>query len=334
MEGNIAIIDPDPVFARSMSQRLLHLIPRTHINLYAPEDLKSDPSLVLTEDVILYDETRTDQETLFKHTGTAVLPCFIPLQAQGTENRRKMTGAELSRKVQEAAERVAGKASAGPSADSSSSANFQKPPAGQDFYRPKGHMRILLSFADRLEREKYAAVCTKSLLSSGLRIIRLDLMSGISMVNPFRRKAGSKEERDTLSSGISELLLQLESVKMEPDDLLDYVQLGQDGCYHFGLPIRADDVLCCRPDVLVRLLHLLRRISDSPDENTAVIVVIEALPFRILKQLCSLSHELHIIMPPQDQSDEKMCEWELKDLFSSLPPNLLKFFSESRKTGL
>ena len=334
MEGHIAIIDPDPVFARSMSQRLLHLIPRTRISLYSPDDLKNDPSLVLTEDVILYDEIRTDREMLFKHTGAAAEPCFIPLQTHGSETRRKMTGSELSQKVQEAARSITSKQIPLQVLDSSSGINMFKPHVLQDFGRYKGHMRILLSFADRSDREKYAAGCTKSLLTSGLRIIRLDLMPGISMANPFRKKAGFKDGRDTLSSGISELLLKLESIKMEPSDLLDYVQLGQDGCYHFGLPVRADDILCCRIDVLIRLLQLLRKISDSPEENTAVIVVIESLPFRVLKQICSLTNELHIIMPPSDQSDGNMCEWELTDLFASLPPNLLKFFSETKKVSV
>src|SRR5665647_1101155 len=71
MKGHIAIIDSDPVFARSMSQRLLHLFPLAKINLYAPEDLESDPLLELTEETILYDETRTDQAALNKHTGSS-----------------------------------------------------------------------------------------------------------------------------------------------------------------------------------------------------------------------------------------------------------------------
>ena len=334
MKGHIAIIDSDPVFARSMSQRLLHLFPQARINLYAPEDLESDPSLELTEETILYDETRTDQAALIRHTGSSQPACFIPLQAQGSDGRRRMTGAELSKIVNGAAQGISIRQTGFQGSVPSSSANLHKPPAEDVFYKPKGHMRILLSFADHSEREKYAGSCTKSLLSTGLRIIRLDLMSGISMTNPFRKKSGSKDVHNSVSSGISELLLHLENVKMEPDELLDFVQLGQDGCYHFGLPVRADDILCCRTDVLVRLLHLLRRISDSPDENTAVIVVIESLPFRVLKQLCSLSHELHIIMPQQGQSDEKMCEWELNDLFSSLPPNLLKFYSESGKVAV
>lgn len=334
MEGHIAIIDSDPVFARSMSQRLLHLIPQSSISLYSPEDLKGDASLVLTEDVILYDETRTDRDTLKMHTSASFMPCLIPLQAQGSEKRRKMTGAELSKIVHAATAGVSTRNSYSAILETSAPSFIQNPPSLQTASRPKGHMRFLLSFADRSDREKYAAGCTKALIASGLRIIRLDLMSGISMGNPFRRKSGSKEGRNMMSSGISELLLRLENVKMEPDELLDYTQLGQDGCYYFGHPVRADDILCCQPEVLVRLLHLLRRFSDSQDNNTAVVVVIEALPFCVLKQICSLSHELHIIMPPGDLSDNTMCEWELTDLFSSLPPNLLKFFYDSRKVSL
>ncbi len=342
MERHIAIIDPDPVFARSISQRLLHLIPQTQISLYSPDDLKNNAALVLTEDVILYDETRTDQETLRTHIREASPPCFIPLQSQGSEDRRKMTGAELSRKVREARpdscyiplENTARDSGFFPIPHDSVKSILLQQTTPQTQYRPQGHMRILVSFTDRSEREKYTAGCTKTLLAAGLRVIRIDLMSGISMVNPFRRKSGFADVRDSLASGISELLLQLESVKMEPHELLDFLQLGQDGCYHFGMPLRADDILCCQPGVLVRLLHLLRRLSDIPEEDTAVIVVVESLPFCTLKQICSLSHELHIIMPPQNYSDQKMCEWELTDLFSSLPPNLLKFFSESKKADI
>jgi hypothetical protein len=340
MEGHIAIIDPDPVLARSISKRLLHLIPQTRISLYSPEDLKCDPTLVLTENVILYDETHTDPDTLQKHTSAIFLPCLIPLQTHGAENRRRITGAELSKKVQDATLGSTAKqnsftcfAAESPSFAAESPSFVFSPPNDPCSIAARGHMRILISFAERSEREKYASGCAKSLLSSGLRVIRLDLMSGISMSDPFRRRNGSRDTHDNSSSGISELLLLLENVTIQPEELLNFVQLGQDGCYHFGLPLRADDILCCRTDVLVKLLTLLRKLSDSIEENTAVMVVIESLPFYVLRQLCCLPHELHLIMPPQDQSGN-MCEWELTDLFASLPPNIMKFFSESRKTGI
>ena len=334
MEGHIAIIDQDPVFARSMSERLMYLIPRTRISLYSPDDLLRDPSLELTENVILFDKALTDQEALCKHTLTSSNPCFIPLEAQGTEGRSRMTGTELSRRIREASDSLFANQHVCCINEHDSPPYSQKPPDEQSFSRPRGHMRILISFADRLEREKYAANCGKSLLSSGLRVIRLNLMSGISMMNPFLKTKENENGTKYISSGISELLLQLESVRMEPDEILHYVQLGQDGCYHFGFPVRSDDILCCNPDILVRLLHLLRRIADSADDNSAVIVVTESLPFHVLKKICSLSHELHIIMPPQGYSNDKLFEWELNDLFSSLPPNQLKFFTKAKTVSV
>ena len=333
MEDHIAIIDPDPVLARSISNRLLRLMPQSRISLYSPEDLRRDPSLVLTENVILYDETHTDTDTLQQHTSAVFLPSLIPLQTHGAENRRRITATELSKKVQEVTQKSSAKQKTFPGFISESPSSTILPPSCPDSIAARGHMRILISFADRTERDKYASGCAKALLSSGLRVIRLDLMSGIRMSDPFRRRNASKDSRANSSSGISELLLLLENVNIQPEELLNYVQLGQDGCYHFGLPLRADDILCCRTDILVRLISLLRRLSDTKEENTAVMVVIESLPFHVLRQLCSIPHELHIIMPAQDQSSD-MCEWEITDLFSSLPPNILKFFSESRKSGI
>jgi len=342
MDRHIAIIDSDPIFARCISQRLQRLIPSTRISLYTPDDLKSGSSLLLTEEVILYDETQTDPETLRKHTNTPAPPCLIPLKASGSELRSKMTGTELFRRVQNAAaaaDNQTGCSCEAAGGDILPALTESRDPGGlscsehdrQNLHRSRGHLRMLISFADRSGRELYAARSVQTLLTDGFRIIRIDLMPGISMTNPFRRKNGAREQKNPFVSGISELLLQLENTAMEPKDLLNYVQMGQDGCFHFGLPLRSDDIVCCRPELVVRLLCLLRRMADTPEENTAVIVVAEGLPFQMLHQICPVSHELHVIMPPKEQIDHAMCDWELNELFSSLPPGLLKFISETER---
>lgn len=329
MQGQIAIVDADPIFARCVSRRLMRLIPWAQIALYEPDQIRRGAQLSLTESVILYDEAHTDAETLRIHAKSCPPPCLIPLQVPGPAPRRKMTATELSRKVQEAAA-AADPQTTYPNAEGSSP--FVRLADGRvSSPTPRGHMRLLLSFSDRPERERYAEQSIKSLAGSGLRIIRLDLMSGISIIPPF--PAGDPGGISQRVSGISELLLRLENTKMEPEEILGYTQAGTDGCLHFGPPVRADDIVCSSPEILANLLKLLRRLCDTSQENTAVVTVIESLPFRVLRQICPIAHELHVIMPPQGQADPLLCESELHELFSSLPPGMMKFVSEAKRAS-
>lgn len=331
MEHHIAIIDPDPVFAQNMSNRLLHMLPESHISRYSPLEIVSDASIMLTEDVILYDEIRMDLMTLHKHISTTKLPLMIPLTTHGTNNRRHLTATELSDKV------------SGISIQQVMGVKDNKIPVSPPFlfasnsdahdnHRSRGHVRMMVSFADRVEREQYVARNMQTTASAGQRVVRLDLMPGMGITNPFPdSKIKHKTGRDVHSYGISDLLLQLETTTMAPSALLSYVQIGTDGYFHFGFPQRADDIICCQPKTLLVLLYLLRQLAENPDENTVVLVVIESFPFRVLRQLCTLAHELHIILPPLEATDAAMCDCEIHDLFSCLSPNMLTFVSSQNK---
>ena len=112
------------------------------------------------------------------------------------------------------------------------------------------------------------------------------------------------------------------------------MQLGKDGCYHFGLPLRSDDIILCRMEVLVRLISLLRKQVETDTEKSAAIVVVDSLPFQVLKQICPLSRDLHVLVPSDGISDDTLCEWELSDLFSCLPPGLKKYVSRPEGASL
>lgn len=102
MNERIAIIDPDVVLSRSMSQRIMHLIPDSKVSFYTPDAIKSDESLCLPEGIIFYDEEGTDPDLLLRHTADTSHPHLIPLHSSGTEGRRLLTGTELSRMIREA----------------------------------------------------------------------------------------------------------------------------------------------------------------------------------------------------------------------------------------
>jgi hypothetical protein len=335
MEHNIAIIDPDPVFALNMSNRLRHMLPKSQISLFSPNEIISDASIILTQEVIMYDDLRMDLMVLQKHIVTSKLPLMIPLQTHGTDIRRNLTASELSTKVKGLSQQNGRHLTDNCNTSTSLPYLFAAKDESQNSHRSRGHVRMMVSFGDRIEREKYVSRNMKNTASAGQRVVRLDLMPGMGIMNPFpdcgaKRKTG----RGIHSYGISELLLHLETSSMEPSTLLEYVQIGKDGFFHFGFPQRADDIICCQPQTLLVLLRLLRQLAENPDENTVVLVVIESFPFRVVRQMCSLAHELHIIMPPLETTDTTMCDCEIHDLLSSLSPNMLTFVSSQNTVQL
>ena len=102
MNERIAIIDPDLILSRSMSRRIMHLIPDSRVSLYTPEAVRSDESLCLSEGIIFYDEKGADPDLLLRHAAGPAHPHLIPLQASGTDERRRLTGTELTRMIREA----------------------------------------------------------------------------------------------------------------------------------------------------------------------------------------------------------------------------------------
>ncbi len=331
MSEHVAIIDPDPLLSKSIQDRLSKSFPDLHFFLYSPGECLTKDTGSLAADIVFYDRNALSEESLkllIRDHSTEI----IPLNAEGFPPRKK-DAVELSAYL--------------------SRSSFHNINPGRDSYRPplptpssdndtpivstagSGKCsRMLISFTDPIRREAYISGCVRNMTQNGHRIIRVDLMPGISMRNPFRKRSEFRERGAFSFTGISEVLLKLESAVLSPDELLQYVQLGIDGVYCFGLPDRSDDILDCRPETLLRLIKLLRKLSEQIDHNFSVLTVIEGLPFHTLKTLCPHSEELHVLMPDEAVSDRNLAEWEIHRLFSSLPPSMLKFVSEPQRTKL
>lgn len=330
MSDRIAIIDPDIRFAKCIEERLKKTFPSIPFRIYTPEDCRNKQIVFLDENMILYDNGSIDEEFLRSQIQDSSAK-FIPLLADGFPVRKK-----------DALELEACLSSIASGSDAYNTNRLAAIPASRDPNGDihvigrgnSGNSRMLVSLTDAASREAYVSSCAKSMMKTGQRLLRLDLMPGVSMKNQFRKRSEFRERSSISSTGISELLLKLESAKVTPDDLLQYVQLGIDGVYSFGIPDRSDDILDCHIDKLLHLLQLLRRLSDRKDQNFSVLVVLEGLSFHTLRSLCVVTEELHIIMPDESLSDRNLAEWEVHKLFSCLPPSMLKFISEPKRSKI
>lgn len=317
MSRNIAIIDPDPHFSRSLSQRLYHYLPDAKIVSYTPDSLRSDPRN-FNEDVILFDNHQTDESYLRQHCAATILPLLIPLRCCRDDGGRRIPGKEITTKIIDAQAPL-----------SSFAPDFDSTPGT----REGGRLCLFLSLGDRNEREQYIRSNTSSMRSSGCRLIRLDLMPGISMPPP-QESAPGQRNGSSISSGVSDLLLLLESASVSPSELLEYLCPDGSGWLHFGRPVRSDDIIESDPVILVRLTRLLRDLVDSASEKTSVVIAVEGLSLSRAARLCPLAHELHVILPHNISSSDTLINYELEQLFSSLSPKQLKFVSTARKAAI
>ena len=331
MSERIAIIDPDPLFAKSIQVRLGKSFPDIVFNLYTPDECLSKESGSLSEDRILYDSTTINEEKLrFLLRDTSIE--MIPLNVDGFPPRKK-DAVELSACItRQDTNTIYLPRDSYPSSPQSPRQRYE--PFLEKNPNIGSRTRTLLSFTDPIRRESYISGCVRSMTQSGQRLIRLDLMPGISMRNPFRKRTEFHERNSLSYTGITEVLLKLESSAMSPDDLLQYVQVGGDGVFSFGLPDRSDDILDCRTETLLRLLKIMRKLAEQKDRHFSVLTVLEGLPFHTLRSLCPISEELHVLMPDDAYSDRNLTEWEIHRLFSSLPPSMLKFVSEPQRTRI
>jgi hypothetical protein len=329
MSEHIAIIDPDPLLSKSIQDRLHKSFPDLHFQIYSPDECLMKESGSLTADMVFYDRNALNEESLRSLLQNDSIE-LIPLNAEGFPPRKK-NAIELSACLSRA-EHNRVNAETGLHRPSYIKSAFENEPSLITAANQNNSSRILLSFTDPARRESYISGCVRNMTKDGHRLIRVDLMPGVSMRNPFRKRSDFRDHNSFSSTGISEVLLKLESTSMTPDELLHYVQLGMDGVYYFGLPDRSDDILDCRPETLLRFLKLLRKLSDRKESNFSVLIAIEGLPFHTLRILCPHSEQLHVLMPDDSFSDRSLAEWEIHKLFSMLPPSLLKFISEPQRT--
>lgn len=307
---SVAIIDSDCYYSRALSERLRRYLPDARISRYSPSVLAEHRD-ELSADIILYDNEEIRPEHFADITSASLVPIWIPLKEE-TDRGTRMNGKSISERIISMT-------------DESESAGF----TGPDMRSQSGILRLFLSLGSRGKREQYIRSNTGALMSSGHRLIRLDIMPGISISEP----GGSliKGRRDLIPTGLSDLLLRLNAQDLDPEILLDYLRPNGAGWLYFGRPARSDDMISGDPIALVRMVKMLRLLVDGAYPPVSAIVAVEGLPFSKVKQICPLAHEMHVIYPDDAADDDPMIRYELEQIFSASGPRQLKFISSSRE---
>lgn len=311
---SIAIVDPDLRFSKALSERLHHYLPTARITRYSPSELITQGSMI-PEEIILYDNSEIRPEAFTGLISTTVLPLLIPLRSGSAAGDIRLSGKLIFDRILSSEE---------------GEPNLTTSP----FEREKsGVLRLFLLLGSRALREKYIQANTGMLISSGHRLIRMDLMSGISIAEPKSSGLLGRKGNQVLS-GYSDLLLRLGGPDPEPETLLDYLRPNGSGWLYFGRPSRSDDIISLDSDSLVRLVRMLRVLTDRSTPVSSAIVVIEGLAFSKIRKLCPLAHEMHVIYPDDAADDDPLVRYELEQLFSAAGPKQLKFISSAGKEAI
>lgn len=318
MSKSIAIIDPDIHFSRLLSQRLKHHLPDANITTFSPDDLNLKDR-EWDEDAILFDNLRTNPDELRQCSSASFIPMLIPLRTESSDGGCRIPGNTITRKLLY---------TAGLSTENATDTDTSST------LHDSGRLRMFFSLGDRIKRENYIRSNTAGLISSGHRLIRLDLMPGVSISRPHFNVRCRPAPSTSTSSGISDLLLLLENGKIDPELIPEYLHPDGNGWLHFGRPIRSDDIIQTEAHVLASLVRMLRDLVDSAGEKTSACVVLEGIPFSKAKHLCPLAHELHVILPDDDSSEDQLIGFELQELFASLSPKQLRFVSSNTKVAI
>ncbi len=311
---SIAIVDPDLRYCKALSERLLHYLPDTRIHRYSPCEFFGQRDLI-HEDIILYDNKNICPEAFVDVSSATVMPLLIPLRADNTSGDIRLSGKLISERI--------------------ISANEGDPDSTVSSIEcgPSGVLRLFLSLGSRIEREKYIRANTGALVSSGHRLIRMDLMPGVSIAEPkasgLIRRTGNQ-----MLSGYSDLLLRLGSPDPVPEILLDYLRPNGLGWMYFGRPSRSDDIITLDSEILTRLVRMLRLLTDRSSPATSAIVVIDGLAFSKIRKLCPLAHEMHVIYPDDAEVDDPLIRYEIEQLFSASGPKQLKFVRSTGKEAI
>ncbi|NLW89240.1 MAG: hypothetical protein GXY43_05920 [Clostridiaceae bacterium] len=311
--NSIAIVDPDTRYSKALSERLRHYLPDASITRYSPESFEESADRV-GEEIILYDNQTLSPE-FFEDIRTATfIPILIPLRPDNDENGR-MNGKLLSEQI-----RSSKAPASGPTEKISSALDHS------------GTLRLFLSLGSS-SRENYIRSNTATMLISGHRLIRMDLMPGFSIPEP---KSAHKKNMpgDRVCFGLSDLLLKIDGSKIHPETLLDYLKSNGSGWLYFGRPSRSDDIITLESNHLIQMVRLLRSLVDDSNPQTSAIVVMEGLPFSKVRPIIPLAHEIHVIFPDESGGNDRLINYELEQLFSAGAPGQLRFLSTACKEAI
>ena len=313
MKHQIALIENDQTLAAEISKRLQKIMPGSNFFLYSPESVKTKQEISFSEDVLLYNNHQISPDELINHQEKAIL---IPLYKEEKAPTLPLSSVEIKCKIiTEERNDI----------DSPAPVKSQTRKPG---FRKQNYLHAFISFADPAIREKHIQIHAKNLLDQGIRVIRLNIMPGISLrpLQPVSESKSQIQERKSMQiySGISELLLRIASTEMTKEQIAGYLQMTKSGVYEFGIPQRSDDLISCPSEILQKLVQTLYQFARESVSFTNILIVIEGIPFQTLYDLCIYFDEYHIIRPRYYPED--FCyAFEFNELEKRLSPQTLRF---------
>ncbi len=312
MKQRIALILSDVYLANTIVTRLAYLLKNYQINHYLPSTVLSG-CLRIAEEVILYDQLAIEKTKLLAFLAGRSPPIFIPLR-KSTKSDEVIPADEILEQITLSASQLSNHLSV---------ASQTSPP--QESTLLKSHIRIITALGEHSQRKVYLRTMIKALLQPLNKVIHLEIMSGLHMLS----RAGTTQNISGNSSSISSLLLYLENNKCKAQELWNFLQVDCLGCYFFGLPEKADDLLLCSRQTVEKLLQLLHRLTTNSPENIIVLVSIASLPLQVFRSYCNYGQELHLLLPA-DSQDISFYQKEIHNLVTNLPSHILKFICTPR----
>lgn len=314
MKHQIALIENDQILAVKISRNLEKIMPGSNFFLYPSESVKKKKEIFFSENVLLYDNRQIDHAELQDHHQKNTI--IIPLYTNDRNSILPLSSAEIKCKII-SEERIR-----------SAPMHFFKTSNQKPTFRKQNYMHAFISFTDPTIREKHIRQHVKNLLDQGIRVIRLNIMPGISMLPPQYVSTGKsislEKKKIQTFSGISELLLRITSTEIKTAQVNDYLQMTKSGVYEFGIPQRSDDLVSCPPETLQKLIQLLYHFARESSEFTNIVIAIEGIPFQTLYDLCIYFDEYHMIRPRYYPED--FCyAFEFNELERKLSPQTLRF---------
>ena len=120
---------------------------------------------------------------------------------------------------------------------------------------------------------------------------------------------------------LSDLLLQLMSRSLKPDDLGQFWQPHPNGFLQFRPPDRSDDLQQCPPDLLRQLVTLLRKRLSQDSPPGMALIDCSAMPFASMAAVAVLCDVCEVLMPkPAGYAAESACR-EIGFLLAKVPSN-------------
>lgn len=149
-------------------------------------------------------------------------------------------------------------------------------------------------------------------LARGRQVYYLPLMASYQMQLTI--------EPDRCGPSLSDLMLAIhQECAPAAANLGSYMQMHPSGYLQFRPPDRSDDILCCDPEVLRQLVHLLRTRTDEQNGDAIAWIDCFGLPMSTAVRIGVLCDKLAIDLPQSGEYFAREARRELGLLLARLP---------------